>query len=59
MYVPAGLIEEGGNSLRVAHDIYIDFNAPWDIIGDSGLQHKGLVQQTHIVQIVVRYTHTI
>ena len=40
MYVPAGLIEEGGDSLRVAHYIYIGFNAPWDIIGDSGIQHQ-------------------
>jgi hypothetical protein len=40
MYVPAGLIEKGGDSLRVVHHIFVDFKAPWDIIGDSGKQHK-------------------
>jgi hypothetical protein len=40
MYVPAGLIEEGADSLRVAHHIYVDLKAPWDIIGDSGKQHN-------------------
>jgi len=39
MYVPAGLITEGGNSLKVAHHIWVESKAVWDEIGDSGKQH--------------------
>ena len=39
MFVPAGLIVEGDESLRVAHHIYVDSKAAWDEIGDSGVQH--------------------
>ncbi len=39
MYVPAGLIMEGGESLKVAHHIWVDSKAPWDEIGDSGMLH--------------------
>ena len=41
MFVPAGLIAEGGESLRVAHHIYVDSRAAWDVIGDAGTQHPG------------------
>lgn len=41
MFVPAGLITEGGESLRVAHHIWVDSCAPWDEIGDGGVQHPG------------------
>ena len=40
MYVPAGLITEGGESLRVTHHIWVDSKAVWDVIGDSGKQHR-------------------
>jgi len=39
-FVPAGLIVEGGDSLRVAHHVFVDSRAPWDEIGDSGQQHR-------------------
>lgn len=39
MFVPAGLIVDGGESLRVAHHIYVDSKAAWDEIGDDGRQH--------------------
>lgn len=40
MFVPAGLIADGGNSLRVKHHIWVDSKADWDAIGDSGRQHR-------------------
>lgn len=39
MFVPAGLIVEGGETLRVTHHIWVDSKAPWDEIGDSGKLH--------------------
>ena len=39
MFVPAGLISEGGDSLRVIHHIWVGSKAVWDEIGDSGKQH--------------------
>ena len=39
MYVPAGLITQGGESLKVAHHIWVESKAVWDEIGDSGKQH--------------------
>jgi hypothetical protein len=39
MFVPAGLISEGGESLRVIHHIWVGSKAVWDEIGDSGKQH--------------------
>jgi hypothetical protein len=40
MFVPAGLIVDGGESLKVIHHIWVDSKAPWDEIGDSGKQHR-------------------
>lgn len=40
MFVPAGLISEGGESLAVIHHIWVDSRAPWDEIGDEGKQHR-------------------
>ena len=40
MFVPAGLITEGGESLNVAHHLYADSMAPWDEIGDDGCIHR-------------------
>ena len=39
MFVPAGLIAEGGEALRVLHHIWVDSKASWDEIGDAGQQH--------------------
>ena len=39
MYVPAGLISQGGEHLHVAHHIWVDSKAHWEIIGDNGMQH--------------------
>jgi hypothetical protein len=39
-FVPAGLISEGGEGLRIAHHIWVDSKAVWDEIGDSGKQHR-------------------
>ena len=39
MYIPAGLITEGGDHLRVGHHIFVDSKANWDEIGDTGKIH--------------------
>jgi hypothetical protein len=39
MFVPAGLISGGGESLRVIHHVWVDSKAGWDEIGDAGKQH--------------------
>lgn len=46
MFVPAGLITEGGESLRVAHHIWVDSRAVWDEIGDAGKQHRAAFEAT-------------
>jgi hypothetical protein len=38
-FVPAGLISEGGDELRVRHHVWVDSRACWDEIGDSGQRH--------------------
>lgn len=38
MFVPAGLIVEGGESMEVTHHIFTESRAPWDEIGDAGKQ---------------------
>ncbi len=38
MFVPAGLIAQGAESLRVTHHIWVNSRAPWDEIGDAGKQ---------------------
>ena len=40
MFIPAGLISEGDENLRVRHHIWVDSRAPWDEIGDAGKQHS-------------------
>ena len=40
MYIPAGAIAEGGESLRVRHHIFVHSRADWDVIGDDGKQHR-------------------
>lgn len=44
MFIPAGLITEGGEELAVAHHIWTDSKAQWDEIGDNGKQHKEAFQ---------------
>ena len=39
MFVPAGLISDGGDALKVAHHIWVDSKAEWDEIGDAGKLH--------------------
>jgi len=39
MAVPAGLLMERIESLKVMHHIWVDSKATWDEIGDSGEQH--------------------
>ena len=41
MFVPAGLLVNGVDSLRVAHHTWVGSKAVWDEIGDSGEQHAG------------------
>ena len=40
MFVPAGLINEGGGDLQVTHHIWVGSRAAWDEIGDSGRRHN-------------------
>ena len=39
MYIPVGTIAAGHEKLKVAHHMYVDSKASWEIIGDSGVQH--------------------
>lgn len=39
MFVPAGLIGEGAETLVVKHHIWVESRAGWDVIGDDGKQH--------------------
>lgn len=39
MYVPVGLITEGGEKLKVAHHIWVNSKANWEAIGDKGKLH--------------------
>ncbi len=39
MFVPAALITEGGDALKVAHHVWVDSKASWDEIGDAGKRH--------------------
>lgn len=39
MYVPAGLLSTGDESLTVTHHIWVDSKAVWDEIGDLGQRH--------------------
>jgi len=39
MFVPAGLIRDGGESLTVIHHIWVGSKATWDEIGDCGRRH--------------------
>ena len=45
MFVPAGLIKEGGESLQVAQHIWVGSKAGWDEIGDGGRRHPEAFQK--------------
>jgi hypothetical protein len=40
MFVPAGSLTQGGESLQVAHHVWVGSKAVWDEIGDAGIQHR-------------------
>jgi hypothetical protein len=42
-FVPAGLISEGGEALKVSQHLYVGSKAVWDEIGDDGAQHQGAI----------------
>lgn len=39
MFIPAGSITKGGKDLQVAHHIWTESRACWDVIGDDGKKH--------------------
>ncbi len=39
MFIPAGLISGGGDTLRVTQHVWVGSKAIWDEIGDAGKQH--------------------
>lgn len=39
MFIPAGLISEGGDQLRVAAHLFVDSRAGWDVIGGDADQY--------------------
>lgn len=41
MFIPAGLIAEGDNELKVAAHIFVNSKAAWDEIGDDGVCYAG------------------
>lgn len=45
MFVPAGLITDGGENLKVTHHLYVGSKAEWDEIGDCGRQHMEAFQK--------------
>lgn len=38
-FVPAGLISDGDEKLKIAHHIWVDSRASWDELGNSGRRH--------------------
>lgn len=41
IFIPAGLIREGGEELKISDHIFVASKAHWDEIGDKALQHPG------------------
>ena len=39
MYIPAGLLPNDDESLKVTHHIWVDSKANWDEIGKGGVKH--------------------
>ena len=44
MFVPAGLIIEGGEQLKVKHHIFVDSKASWDEICGDGRLHSDSIK---------------
>ncbi len=44
-FIPAGLLSDGDENLKVTHHIWVDSKAAWDEIGDSGHQHREAFEQ--------------
>ncbi len=40
-FIPAGLITEGDEDLKIAHHIWTDSKAAWDDLGSCGRRHSG------------------
>jgi len=38
-YIPVGSLTSGHEKLKVAHHLYVESKAIWEVIGDSGVQH--------------------
>jgi hypothetical protein len=38
-YIPVGTLNSGHEKLKVAHHLYVESKASWEVIGDSGIQH--------------------
>jgi hypothetical protein len=43
MFIPAGVLDDPG-ALRVIHHIFVASKAPWDVIGDEGVQHAQRIE---------------
>lgn len=41
MFIPVGLLSQGADELAVAHHIFVDSKASWEVIGDAGALHAG------------------
>ena len=45
MFIPAGLVSQGGAAMTVKHHIWVDSKAGWDEIGDAGQRHPRAFQE--------------
>jgi len=45
MFIPAGSLTEGHQTLEVTHHIWVDSKANWDLIGDAGQQHPNAFEE--------------
>lgn len=39
MYIPAGILPEGNEKLKISHHIWVGSKAVWDEIAEHGVQH--------------------
>lgn len=44
IWVPAGLLDEDP-MVKVAHHLFVDSKASWDVIGGEGVQHAGTTSE--------------
>lgn len=38
-YIPVGTLVSGHENIQVAHHLYVESKAVWEVIGDTGIQH--------------------